>query len=275
MSSMADAPFRLGAEHERELGALLDRDPISQLFLRGFLAANPVERAWWYGIGAPLRAAVLVLPARLAVPVAPDPADAAELGRHLHDQHRPCLLVGPRASADALWAAWAPEHRPQRWYDQRLYVLDHRPPGDDPPGFRRAFAADAPRVALQAAAMEREDLGTDPRAADPKHHDTVVTERIRAGRTFVIEDPTAPERIVFQVSVGTVHADGAQIGGTYVVPSRRGRGLGVAGVAATCRELLERAPRVTLHVNEANLPAVRCYEHVGFARDAAFRLVVP
>ncbi|MCA9493158.1 MAG: GNAT family N-acetyltransferase, partial [Myxococcales bacterium] len=187
-------------------------------------------------------------------------------------QHRPTLRVGPRAASDALWSAWASTHQPRRRYDQRLYVLDDPPPGEDPPGFRRALPRDVTRLAVQAAAMEREDLGTDPRERDPASHDQVVAERVRTGRTWVIEDGDA---LVFQVNIGTMHVDGAQIGGTWVPPARRGRGLSTSGVAATCRHLAEVVPRVTLHVNEANTPAVRCYERVGFRREAAYRLVVP
>lgn len=272
MSSQQDAVFRLGAEDEPALSRLLDTEPVVNLFLRGFLDAHAVDRAWWYAIGDPLRSVALVLPARLCVPFATLPEDAALIGHHLRSQHRPTLLVGPRAASDALWSAWASTHQPRRRYDQRLYVLDSAPPGEDPPGFRRAVQGDVRRLAVQAAAMEREDLGTDPRERDPASHDQVVAERVRTGRTWVIEDQGA---IVFQVNVGTLHSDGAQIGGIWVPPARRGRGLSTAGVAATGRHLLQTVPRITLHVNEANTPAVRCYERVGFRRDAAYRLVVP
>jgi predicted GNAT family acetyltransferase len=40
-----------------------------------------------------------------------------------------------------------------------------------------------------------------------------------------------------------------------------------------CRRLLRRHGVVTLHVNEANLPAVRVYENAGFERQASFRLI--
>ena len=80
---------------------------------------------------------------------------------------------------------------------------------------------------------------------------------------------------MFQVNVGATHARGCQVGGTWVPRADRGRGLASAGVAATCRWLLARYPRVTLHVNEANGPAVRVYEKAGFRRDAAFRLIIP
>jgi hypothetical protein len=265
---------RLAGSDEPAIEALLARDPIVNLFLIGFLAAHPAERTWWYGLGRPLRALVMVLPGRLAVPFAPDPRDAALLGVHLAEQHTPCLLVGPRTAADALWARWGAGARPRRSHDQHLYTLHqgNLAASEDPPGFRKAMVADRDAIALGAAEMELEDIGVDPRLPDPSHHLAVVVDRIRAGRTWVIEQGS---EIVFQVNVGTSHPVGCQIGGTWVPPLSRGRGLAQAGIRATCRRLLVHHPCVTLHVNEANTAAVRVYERVGFVRTAPFRLLVP
>jgi uncharacterized protein len=264
---------RLADEHEWAIVELLQREPVVNLFLSGFLDGHPVARACWYGVGGDrLRGVVLVLPGRLAVPYAPDPDDAARLGAHLRRQHSPCLLVGPREACDALWRRWAPNATPRRYYDQRLYVLDAPPPAADPPGLRRATLDDARLLVEQAAAMEFEDLGVDPQAVNPIGHTSAVMERIQSRRTWIIAQQRA---IVFQVNVGTTHRVGCQVGGTYVPPAHRGRGYATTGLAAVSRRLLEEYPRVTLHVNEGNTAAVRVYERIGFQRDAAYRLVVP
>ena len=119
--------------------------------------------------------------------------------------------------------------------------------------------------------MEREDLGIDPRVIEPEEHRKKVKERLTHGRTWVIE---RGGEYVFMVNVGTQSPMGAQIGGTWVPPENRGAGLATAGVAGVCRHLLNDHPRVTLHVNEANRPAVRCYERVGFRAADPFRLAV-
>ena len=78
------------------LRTLLERDPVVNLFLLGFLAAHPLERAWWVGAceGDRVMACLLIIPGRLAVPYCPDPAMARSstwimhtpTGRPLSDQ---------------------------------------------------------------------------------------------------------------------------------------------------------------------------------------------
>lgn len=267
-----DGVERLTQADEAGIRRLLEQDVVVNLFLLGFLAAHPVSRGGWYGAfeDGELCGVALLLPRRLAVPYCPDPHDAARIGAHLFHIRTPTLMVGPREATDALWKEWARGRRGRAHFDQRLYVLTEAPPGPETDGFRRATYPEWPVIADFSAAMEREDLGVDPVGADPQLHDHIVKERVKAGRTWVIERDGA---IVFQVNVGTQHAEGAQIGGTYVPPAHRSQGLAQQGIAALGGRLLRRAPRVTLHVNEANVAAVKVYERCGFMRDAPFRLI--
>lgn len=264
-------PQRLDRRDESAVEELLHDDPVLNLFLLGFLAVHPMDRAWWYGVGPDrLEGVVLVLPGRLAVPWCPSEHHAAALGELLRQLHRPCMMVGPRAATDAIWGTWAAGRRPVRSYDQRLYVLRSCDPPPRLEGFRRAVPADALQVARLASAMELEDLGMDPADESASAHRSAVQDRIGSGRTWVVE---RDGEIVFQVNVGTTSRLGCQIGGTYVPPAHRGRGLATAGVRATCAFLLQRYPLVTLHVNEANPSAVRVYEKCGFARSSPMRLL--
>lgn len=263
---------RLGRDHEEALRELLERSPVVNLFLMSLADASPIERSWWYGIvdGDFVRAAIAVVPQRVAVPWAEDDAHAAALGALLRELHRPCMLVGPRAACDAIWATWAGNAPTKRSYNQRLYVLDRAPQDPGFTGLRCARAAEWRTIAKNAAAMEVEDLGVDPSATDMALHERVVRERIDAGRTWVIHDH---DEIVFQINVGTDSKRVCQVGGTYIPPKFRGQGLASRAMAALGRLLLVDHQVVTLHVNEANLPAVRCYERAGFRPDVPFRLI--
>ena len=59
----------------------------------------------------------------------------------------------------------------------------------------------------------------------------------------------------------------AGLGNIYTRRDRRGRGLGGCVTAAVVSELLRRSiPTIVLNVNEANAPAIRLYEKLGFRR---------
>ena len=118
--------------------------------------------------------------------------------------------------------------------------------------------------------MEEEDLGRNPALTDPAAHQAVVIERIRSGRTWVL---VREDEIVFQINVGTRGPAGCQVGGTYVPPPHRGKGYATLGMSELCRRLVPAHRRVTLHVNEANTPAVALYERTGFRRAHALRLI--
>jgi hypothetical protein len=264
----------LSFPHRDALEGLLNQDPVCNLFLLGWLRQHELDRMPWFGAfdrGA-LVGAALVVPGRLVVPYTPDAAWALRLGERLRANHIPAgMVIGPRLAVDALWTTWRPGP-PRIWYDQRLYLQDAPPDGPAVPGFRLATLRDAPALIDASAEMEREDLGRDPRDVEPEQHETVTRDRIRQGRSWVIE---RSGRIVFHIHVGTFLPEGAQVGGTYVPPDCRGQGLAAAGMAELGRRLL-RGPdapaRITLHVHEQNTAAVRAYLRAGYRPAHAYRL---
>lgn len=261
--------IRLETDHEAAIEELLLRDPAVNLFLLSVLNQRMAEASW---VGIPDETgrmlAVASVIGGLCVPYAPDIAQATELGLTLKKAYEPYMMVGPRAAVDAIWQSWTTAPVRIR-YDQRLYVATSADPLA--PALDLATPADVPEIAALAVAMQLEDLGTDPREHGEARHLEIVGRRIDQGRTLILRQN---DQIVFMVHVGTIHPFGCQIGGTYVPLEHRNRGLATRGVRGTVAHLLQTYPRVTLHVNEANTPAVRVYEKCGFLTDAPYRLLI-
>jgi predicted GNAT family acetyltransferase len=181
------------------------------------------------------------------------------------------LLIGPRQATDALWDGYGRTGQVRTRFDQRLYVCQAVAPGPVAEGLRLARPEDTPVVARLASRMMLEDLGYDPAEVSPRAHLHAVGRRIQEGRTWVVE---RHGELVFKIDLGSTCSRGATIGGTYVVPTMRGQGLCGRAMRGVVGALLQRFPVVTLHLNEANAPAVACYATAGFTRDAPMRLMV-
>ncbi|RME24225.1 MAG: GNAT family N-acetyltransferase [Deltaproteobacteria bacterium] len=272
----------LSVDRTREVRDLLSADPDTNLFLLSALQSwglDGQQGAWWVGAddgrgrlvavawsGRPVPEPGASVVVGLAVPWG-DPEGCRAIGAFLGPRRPPRMVIGPREACDALWRGLgAPA--PRLWYDQRLYVCTRVAPGPRL-ALRTAGASDVPLVVEWSAAMIAEDLQADPRDEDPEGFRRQVRGRVRSGRCLL---GLADDGIVFKLDVGRHHQDGVQVGGTYVLPSHRGRGLATAGMRAACDRLFQRYRRVTLHVNEANHPAVAAYERAGFRRATAFRL---
>lgn len=246
---------------EAAVEELLLDDVTTNLFLLGMLDRWPAGT--WYGLGDDrLDAVALVLPG-LMVPYAREGVDIEPLIASVC-AHRPDTVVGPRALCDQLISGWP---APLATHDQRLYVLQRSEAACE--GLRQAVAEDQEDVSAMSLAMEAEDLGRPPRSLEI--HEARVADRIRDGRVWVVE---RAGELVFTVNVGTDTVHGAQLGGTYVPPLHRGRGLASRAMAAVAARLLQERPRVTLHVREANAPAVRAYERAGFEPSTAYRVAL-
>jgi uncharacterized protein len=229
----------------------------------------------WIGIGAPLQAVAVVIgrvapgaPARLVVPFG-DAAACEGIGARIREDGPVSMLIGPRAACDGVWRGLA-QTTPKTFFDQHLYRCTQLGEGPRLP-IRLATLQDAERIVPLSAAMMVEDLGEDPRAPDPVAYLESVRSRCAGSRTILsMQEGT----ICFLLNIGTFCDDGVQVGGTYVPPAFRGQGIATAGMRAAAATLLSLTRSITLHVNEANLPAVRCYERSGFVPAAPFRLII-
>ena len=99
-----------------------------------------------------------------------------------------------------------------------------------------------------------------------------MRERVLTGTSWVVRDAG---RLSFVVHVGFRTPLGAQVGGTYVWPEDRGQGIATRAMRGLVRTLLgDGVPRITLHADEANTAAIRCYAAAGFLPHVPFRLMV-
>jgi RimJ/RimL family protein N-acetyltransferase len=62
----------------------------------------------------------------------------------------------------------------------------------------------------------------------------------------------------------------AALGNITTHPAHRGRGLGRTVTARVCQSLLETVGVIGLNVKDDNLPAITCYEKLGFTRAAIY-----
>ncbi len=272
----------LSTHRAREVRDLLAADPDTNLYMLSALQSWGLvaqDGVGWYGAdddsgrltavawsGRPTPDPGSSQPAGLAVPWG-DAEGCRAIGAHIGLLRPPHMVIGPRQASDALWAGLgAPAAR--LWYDQRLYVCTEVADGYRL-RLRTATPQDVPLLVELSAAMMAEDLGADPRNDDAAGFARRVRARVLGGRCLL---GMVGDAVVFKLDVGSHHDDGVQVGGTYVLPAHRGCGLATAGMRAACDHLHRRYGRVTLHVNEANRPAVAVYERAGFLRAAAFRL---
>ncbi|MHB8418765.1 MAG: GNAT family N-acetyltransferase [Myxococcales bacterium] len=268
----------IGESDRRALTDLLASDPVQNLFLLGMLeehgAGGSDAAHAFYGLPAAgeLRAAVLVSRSGLWVPSVPDSRAAQQLGAAL--RRLPMLSsVGDRAAVDALWISHGgPARRPRLARLQRLMQLTPDDMGPwVTPQLRPARPADLPQVFEASALMQRDDLGVDPRSADPAGHERRCLDRIQAGRTYVLFEGGD---LLFKADVGARSRYGAQLEGVYTAEGVRHRGVATKGLGQLCRTLLSGLPRLTLHADAGNEAALGLYRKLGFTAQRELRLLI-
>ena len=264
--------------HRQELRELLLSNLDANLYLLQLLNTTPIAHnrlVEWIGVfeDEQLIAMTCTLgrskdrgPARLIM-VHGRSDGAAYLGRYAMMRGGTELLLGERDCTDAYWTSMN-SPTPRLFYDQRIYTCTAVSEGERVP-ISKATESHYSVLHRYAAEMMLEDLKRDPRSDEHLHERTVLS-RIQLGKTWIYE---VDRQIQFMIDVGMESPLGAQVGGTYVPPEFRGQGLATRGMRAICAELLKGSERVTLHVNEANTAAIRCYERAGFVRETAYRLI--
>jgi hypothetical protein len=260
----------LDQRHQSAVRALLHADPVANIFPIGVFerwGLAPVRGSRWWGFpgeNGELSAVLYSGPTRsdgvasVAVAVG-DQAACESLGRVLAERGGAAWVVGERTASDALWVGLGSP--PMQVRSEQILMQATTVTAGAALDCRAAQASDWPWVCSASDSMIKEEMGVDSEA---------LSDRVMAGEYVGSHDA----RRVYRARVATRCSAGVQIGGVWVDPSCRRRGMGTAGTRGLTRQLLERHPRVTLHVRTDNESAIRCYEAVGFAPVRAFRVLV-
>ncbi|QBR94120.1 GNAT family N-acetyltransferase [Nocardioides euryhalodurans] len=270
----------LGASDLDAFQRLASVDPVVNVFASYRARTTNLEPRWLGGevwgrfVDGELCAACHV--GANLVPVQASPDDARVFAeRALARGRTVTTIVGPQDAVRPLWEtvaeSWGPA-REQRW-DQPHLEIGHAPQVAPDPLVRRTTLADLDVLYPACVAMYTEEVGVSPEAGGGADlYRTRVHQLVSRGWSFArVEDG----EVVFKAEVASVTPYAAQVQGVWVSPSRRGEGLGAAGMAAVVEAVRsDVAPVVSLYVNDFNHAARRVYERVGFARTATFATIM-
>jgi len=276
----ADGVRPLGAHDSAAVRAVLDTDPVANVFVTARLQAAGFDprrlgvQLWGYSVGGPLESLCYAGPN--LIPICATPSAARAFADRAAGQARMCSsIVGPQEAVERLWQrlreVWPPARDVRT--GQPLLVTSVNPsvPGD--PRVRRVTLPEVDTLLPAAVRMYTEEVGVSPIGHDGgAGYRGRVLELIRMGHSFARIDNG---EVVFKAEVGAATRHACQLQGVWVAPRMRGRGIGTAGMATVVAEVLRTvAPVASLYVNAHNTAARRAYERVGFSPTGAFMSVL-
>jgi predicted GNAT family acetyltransferase len=195
---------------------------------------------------------------------------------------RASSVVGDRAQVELLWSqlmpTWGPAVREYRW-SQPVMVATGGGSGyvagtaRRSTGVRAAVRGEEELIYPAAVAMFREEVGSDPTAADGgRGFHARVRDLVATGRTYLV---VREGRVVFKADVGALFGPVAQIHGVWVDPEMRGRGIARTAMREVV-PLIQRdhAPQVSLYVNSFNTAARAAYRAAGFVDVAELSTIL-
>ena len=270
----------LGAKDAPALKALLAREPAANLYLLGLLEeygiapppGAPPFTFWGHFRGRELSSAVFVGgTGGLVVPSSTDEREISAIADVIAPKVQLRSTLGEKSAVDALvrqlCGGTARFSRQQRLF---AVSADDLGPFTNPT-LRLATEADAEQLILLAAGAVRETMERDPLVQDGPGFRARVLHRIRARRTYVLEEN---KRLVFKIDIGSRSQFGAELEGLYTHPEHRRRGHATLSLGQISRHLLSSLPRLTLRVDDKDPSLAGVARKVGYVAGKAQRLVV-
>lgn len=263
---------RLGSPDAAALSRLLDSDVVNNAYLRSELRLGLGHGTWWgLARGDDLTAALLG--GALVVPWVPRATEAEIIVDALRHQAPPRMIVGPRDSVMAVHRAARPQRTPVEVRDPQPLLALRRGQGPslNRAPVRRAARSDLEALTFAAAAMHREEMGVDPMIVDAAGWRARMTSLIDRGWSYVWMEGG---EVVFKAELSAWTPEAVQLQGVYTSPERRGAGIGAAGLAGVCAEILREVPICSLYVNAYNHTALRLYDRLGFEAVGSYATII-
>lgn len=269
----------LTPRHLPALRKLLARDPVAHCFVESRIdeamdSWSMGGELWGWFDHRELESAVQV--GANLIPIETTPSARAAFADHARRAGRRCSsLVGRADEVLDLWRLLDPAWGPAREVRDRQYLMATSAPASRPghPGLRPLWIEELDLLMPAAIAMFTEEVGVSPVAhgGGPAYR-ARLAQIVRAGHALAVVEGG---QIVFKAEIGSATARACQVQGVWVDPRHRGRGLGVAGMAAVVDHCLAHiCPTVSLYVNDFNHAAVATYRRVGFQTVGTFATVL-
>ncbi len=269
----------LGRDDRRAVLALLDADPVLNVFPASRLEAGVLHRLgtgelWGYPGHDPR--SLLHVGANL-MPVATDHAARRAFAERLGPHRSCCAIVGRADEVIGLWreltGRWGDPYGKVRLVRHRQPVMatDGICPIDVDPRVAKITLDDVESYFQAAVSMYTEELEENPLLTNAHGYRHYVEGIIKDGRAYGI---VVDEEVIFKADVGAVGNGVAQIQGVWVHPRLRGLGLAAPAMAALTNEIVRDGFTASLYVNDFNVPALATYRRCGYTDRGVFTTVL-
>ncbi len=269
----------LNATHRDALRALLAKDPAHNMYLLGLLEEHGLEPAgeglspfcYWGRFNPDLTAVVFVGGAGgLIVPSASPTLGINDIAKALVGQVSPSAVMGEVQLVEVLIKQLGGHLRVSK--PQRLFSVSADDLGPfTNPLLRLATEADLPRLMTLEKGTAAELFRHELQPQDEEGFAERVRRRIRARRTYVLEENG---RLVFKLSVGPRSQYGAELEGLYTLPEERNKGHATLCLGQISRFLMSSLPRLTVRVDDDSPHFAAIARKVGYLPGRAQRLVL-
>ncbi len=267
----------LGPSHLSALRAMLARDTTHNMYLLGLLeefgvVSNPRTPFTFQGrfFDGELTAAMFVAGSGgLLVPSASSPQHIGDIAKALHGRVAPRGILGEQAVVEALLKHFG--LTPQFSKTQKMFSVSPNDLGPfTNPLLRAANEFDVPRLLPLAAACVQELNKRNPLEDDAAGFELRVRQRVKAGRTYVLEENG---EFVFKLDVGSRSQFGAELEGIYTAPAHRKKGHATLCLGQISRFLMSSLPRLTVRIDDEQQYFANTARKVGYLQGRQQKFV--